>query len=113
MIMFITCAHAYACTCELTLQVLVLSVARLLFVPAYIFCTMGPLVLTRHDEAPVFLLTLALGATSGAYATLALMSAPKAVTVGDGEQASAAVVLFLILGLTTGAAAGWLWLVST
>ena len=90
-------------------QVLALALARALFIPAFLLCTLGPRAL--RSEAPIFLLTLALGTTSGAYATLALMNTPKAVPAGDGEQASAAVVLFLILGLTTGAFAGWLWLV--
>ena len=82
-------------------------VSRALFIPAYLLCTMGPKQL--RGEGPVVGLTLALGFTSGLYASVAMINGPGA-SKKEGESLAAALVLYLILGLATGAAAGWLWL---
>ena len=91
------------------MQVLTISIARLLFFPAFVLCTLvGPRAL--HTEVPVFLLTLALGVTSGAYCTLALMNTPLAVHMRDAEQAMSIIIFFVVFGCTLGSFLGWLWL---
>ena len=82
-------------------------VSRALFIPAYLLCTLGPARL--RGEGPIVVLTLALGLTSGLYASVAMINGPGA-SKKEGESLAAAMVLYLILGLATGAACGWLWL---
>jgi equilibrative nucleoside transporter 1/2/3 len=38
-----------------------------------------------------------------------MMCAPKAVAARDAETCGTVMVLFLLAGLATGAACGWLW----
>eukprot|EP00898_Chlorokybus_atmophyticus_P006944 jgi/Chlat1/7250/Chrsp58S06893 len=86
----------------------VMTLSRLLFVPAFLSCTRGPM--WMRTETPILLLTGALGLTSGYTSSLCMMEGPKRVPPHDSEVAGTAMVLFLIVGLTIGAACGWLWL---
>ena len=55
------------------------------------------------------LLVASLGLTNGWYSGVGMMCAPKAVAARDAETCGTVMVLFLLAGLATGAACGWLW----
>lgn len=88
-----------------------LSTTRLLFIPAFLMTTKyGPQALYENGEVPCVVLTIALGLTNGYYSSVAMMAGPKAVAAREAETCGTVMVFFLLVGLTTGAICGWLWL---
>lgn len=82
----------------------VASVLRVLFVPAFLFVS--------KENAPLActVLVASLGLTNGWYSSVGMMTAPKTfVENGDQEICGTVMVFFLLGGLATGAACGWLW----
>lgn len=58
----------------------------------------------------VFVLTAALGVSSGYLGSVVMMRAPGAVRPDEGEACGMLMVLSLVGGLVVGAFAGWIWL---
>lgn len=86
--------------------ILVLVAARALFVPAFYLAAVwgaGP--------GAMGILTLLLGTSNGHLTACAMMEGPHLAPPGSEELVGNVMVLFLILGLCIGAAAGFLWLV--
>lgn len=84
------------------------SLLRILFFPLYGLCIYGPSIL--RTEVPIILLTISLGYTNGLYTSWLMMTGPSRVSQAESEAAGVIMVLFLVLGLTLGSIAGWLWL---
>ena len=90
------------------------SAARLFFVPAFLAVSKTRVSFasqTRLADSPAacVVLVAALGLTNGWYSSVGMMCAPKAVASHDAETCGTVMVLFLLAGLATGAACGWLW----
>ena len=84
-----------------------LAGSRVLFIPAFLSVSRG----SRSQVGSGVVLTLALGVTNGWYSAVVMMTAPKVVGAKECEACGTIMVFFLLLGLTTGAFCGWLWLV--
>ena len=81
------------------------AAARTLFIPAF------HLAATRGGgPAVVGLLAALLGVSNGHLTSVAMMAAPEAVPPGAASLCGNLMVLSLILGLSLGAACGFLWL---
>jgi len=79
--------------------------ARLLFIPLFAMCTAwhaSPLVVSTF--------TLMLGVSNGYCTAAAFMRAPKLLPASEQEAGGIIMVVALLVGLTLGACAGWLWL---
>lgn len=90
------------------------AAARLFFVPAFLAVSKTRVSFasqTRLADSPAacVVLVAALGLTNGWYSSVGMMCAPKAVASHDAETCGTVMVLFLLAGLATGAACGWLW----
>ncbi len=81
------------------------AAARVAFVPLYAWAARS-----GAGEAPLFLLTLALGLSNGFLTAASFAFAPRGLPVESLELAGLALVLALLVGLTLGAFSGWLWL---
>lgn len=82
--------------------------ARLLFYPLYLGCLHGPQFL--RTEIPVTSLTSLLGLTTGYFASVLMILAPKMVQIQHSETAGILIVVFLILGLAIGSVLSWFWI---
>lgn len=88
------------------------SAARLFFVPAFLAVSKTSSFASpalADSPAACALLVASLGLTNGWYSSVGMMCAPKAVAAKDAETCGTVMVLFLLAGLATGAACGWLW----
>ena len=81
------------------------AAARVAFIPLYAWAARS-----GAGEAPLFLLTLALGLSNGFLTAASFAFAPRGLPVERLELAGLALVLALLVGLTLGAFSGWLWL---
>ena len=88
------------------------SASRILFVPAFLAVSKTSSFASpalADSPAACALLVASLGLTNGWYSGVGMMCAPKAVAARDAETCGTVMVLFLLAGLATGAACGWLW----
>ena len=81
------------------------AAGRVAFVPLYAWAARS-----GAGEAPLFLLTLALGLSNGFLTAASFAFAPRGLPAESLELAGLALVLALLVGLTLGAFSGWLWL---
>ncbi|KNA05383.1 hypothetical protein SOVF_190870 [Spinacia oleracea] len=81
--------------------------ARFLFYPLYLGCLHGPQIF--RTEIPVASLTSLLGITTGYFASVLMILAPKTVQLQCSETAGILMVLFLTLGLVIGSSLSWFW----
>lgn len=87
-------------------SLLACSLLRVVFVPAFLFAG-------RHAGGVVSLmalLTVSLGFSNGLLTALLMTLAPASVECGEEGLVENIMVFSLVLGLTLGAFAGWLWL---
>ncbi|KAK9803157.1 hypothetical protein WJX72_005612 [[Myrmecia] bisecta] len=82
----------------------------LLFTAFNVADVVGKVVPAWQGAVLTSLLTVLLGASNGYLTALAMMSAPRGYQGADAEIAGNIMVFFLVLGLCTGAACGFLWL---
>lgn len=88
-------------------QVMVLSIARVIFIPALLFCNAQPrhhLPVYVHNDMYYILITIAFALTNGYLCNLTFVLAPTVVDSQEKEIASAMMGAFLGLGLASGAA---------
>ncbi|KAK2583117.1 hypothetical protein KPH14_009143 [Odynerus spinipes] len=88
-------------------QVMFLSIARIIFVPALMFCNAQPrhnLPVYIHNDIYYILITILFAITNGYLCNLAFILAPTVVNTQEKEIASAMMGAFLGMGLTSGAA---------
>ncbi|KAG7213809.1 hypothetical protein KM043_003025 [Ampulex compressa] len=88
-------------------QVMFLSIARVIFIPAIIFCNAQPrhrLPVYIHSDLFYILITITFAVTNGYLCNLAFVLAPTVVDAQEKEIASAMMGAFLGIGLTLGAA---------
>lgn len=87
--------------------VIVLSVARVIFIPALMFCNAQPrhhLPVYIHSDIYYILITIVFAISNGYLCNIAFILAPTVVDPQEREVASAMMGAFLGMGLTTGAA---------
>lgn len=83
--------------------------ARLLFYPLYLGCLDGPEFF--RTEISVISLTCLLGLTTGYFASVVMILAPKRVQLQHAETTGILIAVFLILGLAIGSILSWFWLI--
>ncbi|XP_043492164.1 equilibrative nucleoside transporter 3 [Polistes fuscatus] len=87
--------------------VMFLSIARIIFIPALMFCNAQPrhnLPVYIHSDIYYILITIAFAVTNGYLCNLSFVLVPTVVNTQEKEIASAMMGAFLGIGLTTGAA---------
>ena len=90
-------------------QVILLSLMRVIFVPALLFCNAQPrhhLPVYIHNDLYYILITVAFAVTNGYLCNLTFILTPTVVESQEREIASAMMGAFLGLGLIAGAALG-------
>ena len=90
-------------------QVMLLSLMRVIFVPALLFCNAQPrhhLPVYIHNDLYYILITIAFAVTNGYLCNLTFILTPTVVESQEREIASAMMGAFLGLGLIAGAAVG-------
>ncbi|XP_076174525.1 equilibrative nucleoside transporter 1 isoform X3 [Ptiloglossa arizonensis] len=88
-------------------QVILLSLMRVIFVPALIFCNIQPrhhLPVYIHNDFCYILITIAFAISNGYLCNLTFILTPTVVDSQEKEMASAMMGAFLGMGLTSGAA---------
>ncbi|CAL7934532.1 unnamed protein product [Xylocopa violacea] len=87
-------------------QVMLLSLMRAMFIPAFLFCNAQPrhhLPVYIHSDIYYILLTIAFAISNGYLCNLAFILTPTVVDSQEKEVASAMMGAFLGMGLATGA----------
>ncbi|KAI4503602.1 hypothetical protein M0802_001005 [Mischocyttarus mexicanus] len=87
--------------------VMFLSIARIIFIPALMFCNAQPrhnLPVYIHNDIYYILITIIFAVTNGYLCNLSFILVPTVVNTQEKEIASAMMGAFLGIGLTTGAA---------
>lgn len=79
--------------------------ARVLFIPLFAMCAAW-----RASPLIMGTFTFALGVSNGYCSAAAFMRAPQLLPVREKEAGGIIMVVALLVGLTLGACAGWLWL---
>lgn len=88
-------------------QIMFLSIARIIFVPALMFCNAQPrhnLPVYIHSDTYYILITILFAISNGYLCNLTFILAPRVVNMQEKEIASAMMGAFLGMGLTSGAA---------
>ncbi|CAM8967387.1 unnamed protein product [Rhodiola kirilowii] len=83
--------------------------ARLVMYPLFAACLHGPKWL--RAEVPVVVLTFILGLTNGYLTSLIMILTPKTVPNSEAEVAALVMAVSLAVGLLTGSAVGWIWII--
>ncbi|KAK4774829.1 hypothetical protein SAY86_009764 [Trapa natans] len=81
---------------------------RLMFYPLFMSCLHGPK--WFKSEAPVAVLTFLLGLTNGYLTSVLMILTPKSVPDVEAELSAIIMVVFLGIGLVSGSAIGWFWI---